>query len=384
MIEQQQSQETETKTKDKVGNGQTPTVVRRGAPRCPGVYVEGTIQDIDVWYTVDTGASRTIVSERVFKKISKGKSMNLSKEKEVPLEQADGNPLEDFGSTAMELHIGPLRIKKEVIVANIKDDVLLGMDIGESLDVITSSNKIVINGQEVPCVHVKSCGVRRVYTTEMVIVPGFSEIILDAVVEKEKFNNHQQQEDVVIEPALGFTKRHNLLMASSLVTIGEGNTGKVRVMNPENKSVKIQKNTVIGQAEPYYSHGELLLVEDEEEMSNMESVRRLKCVSEKRQNRPANINRKASESCDKSPPDMCQFDVEVLGTNAKMKPTPDTAVGLNLLPEVVDTMHKSGIEEEIVMGKDDSNVESRSGREYSKQGPKVDNSNIRGIGENEA
>jgi transposase InsO family protein len=345
--DKQEQRSEENILEDKVEKeGQSSTVVRRGAPRCPGVYVQGSIQDIEVWYTVDTGASRTIVSDRIFKKISNKDPVMLSRKNGVPLEQADGNPLKDYGSIEVELHIGPLRIKKEVVVADIKDDVLLGMDIGEPFDVLTSSKKIVINGQEVPCVHVKSCNVRKVYSAEMVIIPEFSEVILEAIVESEN-SDEDQTEDVIIEPASNFTERFKLLMASSLTTIGQSHTGKVRVMNPGRNPVRIQKNTVIGQAEPFNSEGELLLIEDEEETSNMESVRRLKCVSEQKQNSLEQFEKENNSrtSCDESPPDTCKIDFEVQRTKAQFEPRPGNTLRFGKVTKElgIDTLQKSGI-----------------------------------------
>jgi predicted aspartyl protease len=43
------------------------TTVRRGILKAAGVYIEGTIEGVEVTFTVDTGAEQTTISERVFR-----------------------------------------------------------------------------------------------------------------------------------------------------------------------------------------------------------------------------------------------------------------------------------------------------------------------------
>ena len=42
------------------------STIRRAVPRCPGIDVKGNVCGVDVWFTIDTGASLTIVSKCVF------------------------------------------------------------------------------------------------------------------------------------------------------------------------------------------------------------------------------------------------------------------------------------------------------------------------------
>ena len=58
------------------GEGST---VRRGQPKCSGVYVKGYVNHVPVWMTVDTRASKTILSSRVFWKIRGSKNLKYSK-----------------------------------------------------------------------------------------------------------------------------------------------------------------------------------------------------------------------------------------------------------------------------------------------------------------
>jgi len=252
--------------------------IRRKTPRSPGVYVEGSIHGVNVWFTVDTGASRTILSERVFKKIAKERQPELQNYTDPPLEQAGGIPLSESGVSEMELVLNrfqddPLKLRMEVAVANIKDEVLLGLDAGDTLDVLASKKQVLIDGQAVPCICVRSSRVGKVRASGRYAVPAYSEAILEAIVDTE---DDVLQGEVIVEPTPSFSERHSLVMASSLVDLTKDQVCQVRVLNPFGKSVPIHKDTVLGYAEPF---GEVLdhvvEVEDEQELDNLHSVRRL-------------------------------------------------------------------------------------------------------------
>ena len=84
------------------------------------------------------------------------------------------------------------------------------------------------------------------------------------------------QDEVMIEPAPDFSKRHSLVMASSLADLKGTQICKVRVMNPFDRPAVILENTVLGFAEPFTGVlDELVRVEDEQELDNQDAVRRI-------------------------------------------------------------------------------------------------------------
>ena len=216
--------------------------IRRKVPKSPGIYVKGSIEGVSVWYTVDSGASRTVLSDRVFRQISKDRRPELQEGDDAPLEQAAGTPLRELGSSEMELLLDRpegegLKLKLDVTVADIKDDVLLGLDAGDTVDVIASGNQVVIDGQAVPCVQVKRDRIRKVRAAEEQEIPAFSEAIIEAT-----FDNTVDQENlgqVIIEPTSDFGKRYSLVMAASLADLSQSERCKVRIMNPFDKPVKV-------------------------------------------------------------------------------------------------------------------------------------------------
>ena len=66
--------------------------IRRKTPRNCGIYVKGSIYDVPVWYTIDTGASRTVVSSRIYNTIDPVKNPPVTGHVHISLEQANGTP----------------------------------------------------------------------------------------------------------------------------------------------------------------------------------------------------------------------------------------------------------------------------------------------------
>ncbi len=71
------------------------------------------------------------------------------------MEQAGGTPLPEFGRGTMCIQIGAFTKEIEIIVGDIKDDLLLGMDIG-TMDVLTSTGIVIQDGIREPCIIIKS------------------------------------------------------------------------------------------------------------------------------------------------------------------------------------------------------------------------------------
>ena len=225
------------------------STVRRGLPKCSGVYVKGSVNNIPVWMTVDTGASKTIVSTRVFGKIRDDQKPNMQQRECIPLEQADGNPLNIEGTAALTLQLGThMFANRETVVADIQDDVLLGMDMGQTTDVITSKGVVKIDDREIPCTHIKSSRVYKVTSADTYHIQGNTEQEIEVYIESCPRETGTPTE-LLIEPSNNFTERYAMMMARSLVDVSTSVTGKVRLMNPFDQEAVIRQDSVLGQAE---------------------------------------------------------------------------------------------------------------------------------------
>lgn len=106
---------------------ETSPQIQRRLKRSDGVYVEGAIEGIKMTFTADTGATRSIISHGVFDRINPGNRPQLRKS--VGLLSVSGAPLKEYGCANFNLRLGSLELQHELVVADIDDEALLGVDI---------------------------------------------------------------------------------------------------------------------------------------------------------------------------------------------------------------------------------------------------------------
>ena len=221
-------------------------MTRAKIPHSCGVYIRGSLHGVPTVYTIDTGASRTIISSKLFKSIPLNDRPMLDAANKVTLEQAGGKPLHQEGVAVMKLDFGVHILEKEVIIADITDDVLLGMDVGE-IDIITSQNEVVINGVTIPCTYVPPSRIYRVYAVDDYEIPGFTESIVQ--VELSQSGQGPRLGETVLQPSIEFLRTYPLLMARALVDFQATVSGYVRVLNLNEETVTLKKNAAIATAE---------------------------------------------------------------------------------------------------------------------------------------
>lgn len=93
---------------------------KRETPRYNGLYAKGSVQNVKVYFTIDTGAATTLLSTSLFDKIPKGQRPSL--EPTRPLSTASGEPLKTLGRGTFKIQIGPLTVERQMTVAAITDD----------------------------------------------------------------------------------------------------------------------------------------------------------------------------------------------------------------------------------------------------------------------
>ncbi|KAH3840323.1 hypothetical protein DPMN_113770 [Dreissena polymorpha] len=108
-----------------------------------------------VIFTTDTGASRTIISTKVYQRIPEGRKPALSGS--TSLRGASGVPIKEIDKGLFELRLGEMLVQREAIVAEIDDVVLLGYDVlakgaAGPADILLSRGVILLDGHEIPCI----------------------------------------------------------------------------------------------------------------------------------------------------------------------------------------------------------------------------------------
>ena len=102
-------------------------MLRRKTTLYKGINVDGKVEDVELKFTAGTGATMTILSERVFKQIPADKRLRLNGSS--MLKDVSGYPVTGHGTAKFRLELGSFKLTQTVVVADIEDDALLGDDV---------------------------------------------------------------------------------------------------------------------------------------------------------------------------------------------------------------------------------------------------------------
>ena len=177
-----------------------------------GVFVDGFVGKMPVVFTADTGASRTILSSRVYDVLSNEERPQLKRS--VGLRGAGGSPIRERGKAVFNIQLGELNLAKELIVADIEDDALLGYDIlvddeRGPADLLLSQDRLVLRGIDVPCRRKgKQSRSRKVIVADDICIPGQSETLVDVFIERTEDDDLDKQAEYIVEPSDGFKDRY--------------------------------------------------------------------------------------------------------------------------------------------------------------------------------
>ena len=155
-----------------------------------------------------------------------------------------------LGKTEHELKIGKQKLKHTLLIADIENDGILGMDFlkAHNCDLVLSRQIMKINGEEVLCFPnsrnppLQCCGVAVLQPVQIppeseVIVPGYTKGVID------------KSGTGLIEAHEKFVNNKGLLVAKALVCPATG-TVPVRIINPYSEGCTLYKDTIIATYEP--------------------------------------------------------------------------------------------------------------------------------------
>lgn len=219
-----------------------------------------------------------MVSTRVFHKIPTARRPKL--EASRSLASVDGKPLKEKGKATFNIEIGDLKLQRALVVAEMEDDILLGLDNlmkGEKgpADIKLSEGVVLLNGFIIPVVQIgHSDSVRKVVSAENVIIPQKSEIIVDVLVERIDKDYFSDSQEFLIEPNQKFIEKYPVLMANCLLDIKSDVTSKVRILNPFDKEVYLIQDTVVGAAEKVESPQITLCPFENEKLEKLDSAQK--------------------------------------------------------------------------------------------------------------
>ena len=111
------------------------------------------MQGYPVLLTADTGASKTVISKRVYEAMRPEDKPKL--EKSSKLIGAGGTAIKELGKGEFKIQLGPVDLRVEAVVAEIDDDGLIGVDVLQSRrngpsELLLSKGALKIDEQEYP------------------------------------------------------------------------------------------------------------------------------------------------------------------------------------------------------------------------------------------
>lgn len=133
--------------------------IRRRRPCDDGLYINIKIQGVKMLFTADTGATKTVISDRVYKKIPEELRPKLKPT--TKLTGACGTPMVELGKATFDIELEDFKVRHEVTVAEIVDEGLLGMDILQNTvdwlaDILLSKGIIKFKNAEILCMQVRN------------------------------------------------------------------------------------------------------------------------------------------------------------------------------------------------------------------------------------
>ena len=220
------------------------------------MYIPGLIGTQRLHWLVDTGAVRTVISRKAYQELPIESRFAL-RETETEMFAADGRHVKTYGCGDISLLLGTQEVFMNVLVADIEDAGILGMDFltatGASIDV--AGRRLLMNGESLYCAEISSqyvsfrCVVRR----SVVITPN-SQTVVPVKLNKRQWKSgipeaHRGQR--ILEPCTSFQlKAKGILVGSTLVDVSDGKPLFVRVLNVSDEPQTIGANTVVALAKP--------------------------------------------------------------------------------------------------------------------------------------
>ena len=192
-----------------------------------GLYGDFKVNGILTEFLIDTGASLTLISTRVWEHVKESCVSEL-RPYSANLQTASGECLVIRGKATMTLEICGIQIIAEVAVADIELDAILGLDVmkANNCSIDLTTNKLSIKGKTCKLSVVGKMGCYRITVSQKVEIPSMSEMIIDGDV---SIPGHCHVSTGLLEPVRKNYSTERPMVARTLV---EGsNKVPVRVMN---------------------------------------------------------------------------------------------------------------------------------------------------------
>ncbi|KAJ8914093.1 hypothetical protein NQ315_014289 [Exocentrus adspersus] len=181
---------------------------------------------------LDTGSSHTIVKPNI---VAHCRIQNT--DEDYQLETANGEVIPVKGVHLAEICLGNSTFRQKVFVADITDDVLLGLNVMAEQNFILDLPQRVLktNNEEI------ILNFPKIRATEDVEIPPQSEVVLEAICD----DSTEEDETVIVEPKSENLLHHMGILTGRTLTVRKNNQMFVRMMNLKDYPQKISKGEPI-------------------------------------------------------------------------------------------------------------------------------------------
>ncbi|KAJ8911778.1 hypothetical protein NQ315_008831 [Exocentrus adspersus] len=189
---------------------------------------------------LDTGSSHTVVKPNI---VAHCRVQNT--DEDYQLETANGEVIPVKGIHLAEIRLGNSTFKQKVFVADITDDVLLGLNVMAEQNFIldlpqrvlkTNNEEIILNFPKI-----RALPIQTVKASEDVEIPPQSKVVLEAICD----DSTEEDETVIVEPKSENLLHHKGILTGRTLTVKKNNQMFVRIMNLKDYPQQISKGEPI-------------------------------------------------------------------------------------------------------------------------------------------
>ena len=204
-----------------------------------GIFLIGSVSEKPVAMLIDTGASCSVMSKKIYDTIPAKHRPNLVNQN-CGIKSVSGDVLKCHGVVTINLDFEGTLLPTEFHVADVDDKVILGMSFlskhGAILD--AKAGKILISNKSFPCVILNGQPKpKRVYLTKSYHIPPGQEMVLAGRVKENKCDSNSTV-PMLFEPTSTFVRNNGLLVGPTTVMNGQS-TIPIRVYNPRDETVTL-------------------------------------------------------------------------------------------------------------------------------------------------
>ena len=259
------------------------TVLPDQKSRPHGLYVIGFIGQCKLVWLVDTGAMRNILSYECYKRLPKSLKFPLHEDGSQVF-VADGRKTSTYGSGRLSVKIGRQDVNISVLVVDIEDSAILGMeflsDVDGKIDLV--QQQLVMNGEEIDlCSESRQqlslrCVTRRLVTIE----PHCEAVIPVHLLRRQSSSSSESAKNGlrILEPCGSRLRDKGLYVGRTLVFAGETGIVPVRILNTSDETQTIGAQSVVAVAKPVTGVTELEIPEASSQSINSSQQVEENCV----------------------------------------------------------------------------------------------------------